>query len=208
MRFFHYFLTSVSHPLPLGNDSVWLKEIPQLAHEHWFLMHGRLAVSASELQRINSEVHAECDMFNHRGRAIAGLNKALEKEDWNPAGHADAILATCYLLISQSSHMSDGLQDFEVFVRGTALITERIRETKPKTSLNVTQYWLQARLEDGMEHMGSQLADMTLVARGLQALDDWRLLERKHGARFLASYAQHHVFLSEVPIRRVSGINT
>ena len=98
----------MTHPLPLGNDSVWLKEIPQIAHEHHFLMHGILALGASEFHRAHPDVQVEYNLLKHRGRAIAGLNKALDDMDaWSTVGHPDAVLATCYALISQSSHFPD-----------------------------------------------------------------------------------------------------
>ena len=179
MRFFQHFLTSTSHPLPLGNDCIWLKEIPQLAHEYQYLMHGILALGASEFQRTNSEKHAEHEMLEHRGRSIEGLNKALDDADasWTVSGFPDAVLATCYALIFQSYHITGGTQDYEIFVRGTAIVTEKIRDSKSKTHLNVTQDWPQERLAAGLEEIQSKMSDFSLIEQGLQALERASLME-------------------------------
>jgi Fungal Zn(2)-Cys(6) binuclear cluster domain/Fungal specific transcription factor domain len=171
--FFRHFLTAPLHPLPLGNDSVWRKEIPQLAHEHPFLMHAVLTQGASDFRLANPAVRVEYELLTLRGRAIAGLNKALDDVDaWNTVGFPDAVLATCYALCLQSSHVVDGLEDFGTFVQGSALVTERIRCSGLKTALNVTQGWPQHRIRPGLEHIERQMTDFTLIHQGLQALTD------------------------------------
>ena len=139
MRYLHHFLTSLSHPLPLGNELVWRNEIPQIAHQHQFLMHAMLALGASELGRADPQPDFEYEALRHRVIAIAGLKKAFKEDSiLGPDGRVDAILATCYALIYQSTHKEDAFNDFQVLVRGLALVTEDIRGRSLKSALNVT----------------------------------------------------------------------
>jgi hypothetical protein len=173
MRFFHYFLTSMKHPLPLGNRSVWIQEIPQIAHEYPFLLHAILALGASEMERSNLPLPRQYDVLKHRGRAISGLNKALDNSKaWNTYGHPDAVLATCYALIYQSSRISDGMKDFQVLVQGCALITNKIQQSNLKTILNVSPDWPRHRIDPGVQHIQANLQDshMALVKSGLESL--------------------------------------
>jgi hypothetical protein len=177
LNYFHHFLTSVSHPLPIGNDAIWLKEIPQLGfHEkdNVFLMHSILALGASEFRRVNPEAKIGFDVLKHRGLAIAGLNEALaDTAAWERTGRADAILAACYSLVKQAAHETDAIQDFDVFIKGAALVTERIREYGTKTTLNLANDWPLPRLEVGMDQIAHHVViDKNLFLRGLQALQD------------------------------------
>lgn len=172
MRFFQQFLISIPHALPIGNRSVWLNELPQLAHQQSFLMHSLLALGASDLYRVNTDVQIEYDMLQHRGRAILGLKNAIEDLDsWTQNGHADAVLAACYSLTFQSSHLPDALTDFDVFVRGCALATGKIRESGMRTALNVSPEWPQRKLEAALQHLQDKSLDVPLVRRALHGID-------------------------------------
>jgi hypothetical protein len=172
MRFFQQFLTSMPHALPIGNRNVWLNDIPQMAHSQSFLMHAMLALGASDLARAHRNVFVEHDMLRHRGRAILGLKAAVEDaEAWQQTGHADAVLATCYSLTFQASHLPDALQDFGVFVQGCALATEKIRQNSIRTSLNVDPAWPQRKLEAALEHLQGKSLDVPLIARALEGID-------------------------------------
>ncbi|KEF60601.1 uncharacterized protein A1O9_02162 [Exophiala aquamarina CBS 119918] len=173
MRFFHYFLTSMKHPLPIGNRAVWVHEIPQIAHEYPFLLHAILSLGASEMERTNQPMPLQYDVLKHQGRAISGLNKALDdSKAWNTYGHPDAVLATCYALIYQSSRIVDGMKDFQVLVQGCALITDKIQQSRLKTVLNVDPDWPSHKIHAGMQHIQASLQahHMALVKSGLETL--------------------------------------
>lgn len=174
MRFFQQFLTSMPHALPIGNRSAWLNDIPQMSHQHdfQFLMHAMLALGASDLSRGNSSASLKHDMLQHRGRAILGLKDAIEDaEAWQNPGHADAVLATCYSLTFQASHLPDALQDFGVFVQGCALATEKIRQSGTSTSLNVDPQWPQQKLEAALQHLQDKSLDVPIIARAVEGID-------------------------------------
>jgi len=186
MRFFHHFLTSMKHPLPLGNRTVWVREIPQIAHEYPFLLHAILSLGASEMERTHRPMPLRYDVLKHRGRAISGLNKALDdSKAWEAYGHADAVLATCYALIYQSSRIADGMRDFQVLVQGCALVTDKIQQARLKTVLNVDPDWPRHRIHAGMQHIQANLQarHVALVQSGLDALRDVqasRVLDDEH----------------------------
>jgi hypothetical protein len=171
--FFHHFLTSMEHPLPLGNSSVWLREIPQMAHEHPFLLHAILALGASDMDRSNPPEPLYHAVLKHRGRAIAGLNKALDDlQAWSLYGYSDAVLATCYALIYQTSRIKDGLEDMKVLVQGCALITSRIQEHKLKTALIVSPERPRPRVEHGLAHIQASIPVnyVSLIRAGAESL--------------------------------------
>lgn len=172
MRFFQQFLTCMPHALPIGNRNVWLIDLPQMAHQQSFLMHAMLALGASELARANAGARVEYEMLQHRGRAILGLKAAIEDTDaWQQAGHADAVLATCYSLTFQASHIPDALHDFGVFVQGCALATEKIRQSGIPTSLNVDPQWPQRKLEAALQHLQDKPLDVPMVKRAVQGIE-------------------------------------
>ena len=166
MKFFHHFLTSAYPHLPLGNDHVWVNEIPQFAEAHPYLMHAILSLGASHLSRLTG-VDYRKESLTHRGLAISGLNQALSQSSTNtststasrspphtsslspssthaPAhGESDAMLATCYSLTFQASYMggSDGLADFITMVRGCALTTAKIKQDDVPTAFNLQPNW-------------------------------------------------------------------
>lgn len=82
-----------------------------------------LALSASDLETTSSQPSSELvqsAMF-HRTIAIKSLNRALSTglhsiEDGN------AILATCYILVHQSTLIDEGLSEYLTFVRGCVLV--------------------------------------------------------------------------------------
>lgn len=165
----------MKHPLPLGNRSVWVQEIPQISHEYPFLLHAILALGASEMERSNLPLPLQYDVLKHRGRAIAGLNKALDdSKAWSTYGHPDAVLATCYALIYQSSRIADGMKDFQVLVQGCALITNKIQQSNLKTVINVSPDWPRHKIDPGVRYIQANLHDshMALVKSGLETLKD------------------------------------
>lgn len=186
MRFFHHFLTTAYPHLPLGNDHVWVNEIPQFAQAHPYLMHAILSLGASHLSRLTG-----CDYrresLTHRGLAISGLNHALSSSatpsdqegtttttttnhahnntDTTPLayGESDALLATCYALTFQASYMgggADGLADFITMVRGCALTTAKIKAEDAPTAFNLQPNW-------HFKVMAPRLASLPRVDAGL-----------------------------------------
>lgn len=155
MRCFHHFLTVAYPHLPLGNDSVWVQDIPVFAQQvraspgrttclvidpiqHEYLMHALLALGASHLTRVSRQSDYSTTAIIHRGQAIKGLNEALAKGGTgNAYGESDALLAACYALTFQASYMGDGMADFITMVRGCALITEQIQRQRTRTAFNL-----------------------------------------------------------------------
>lgn len=181
MRFFHHFLTTAYPHLPLGNDHVWVNEIPQFAESHAYLMHALLSLGASHLARLTGSDYRK-ESLTHRGAAIAGLNAALSQQK-QPAhspspphryGDSDAMLAACYALTFQASYMGDGLADFITMVRGCALTTGKIQDEAWPTAFNLQPNW-------HYKVMAPRLANLPrvnhlLLESGLAALDEVRSL--------------------------------
>lgn len=170
MRFFHHFLTTAYPHLPLGNDHVWVNEIPQFAENHEYLMHAILSLGASHLSRLTGSDYRK-ESLTHRGQAIAGLNHALSM----PARHygeSDAMLAACYALTFQASYMGDGLADFITMVRGCALTTAKIKQEDVPTAFNLQPNW-------HFKVMAPRLANLPrvnhrLLETGIDALEEVR----------------------------------
>ena len=135
MRFFHHFLTAAHPYTPIGNDYVWVHDIPQFAAQNKYLMHAILSLGASHLSCL-SGVEYRRESLVHRGHAIAGLNQALGKTA-RSYGESDAMLATCHALAFQALYMGDGLNDFITMVRGCALTTAKICQDNSPTAFNL-----------------------------------------------------------------------
>lgn len=132
LRLFHHFLT-IAHPsLPLGNESVWIRDIPQLIHVSDHLMHALLALGASHIRSLTGANPDDCNALSHRGQAIAGLKEAFAQSHHSSLEY-DVMLATCYALAFQSALVPAGAVDFTTFARGCALITERIQQEEKQT---------------------------------------------------------------------------
>lgn len=65
---------------------------------------------------------------------MAGLSKMLAQNS-RTSEELDVLLAMCYALTLQSSHMADGLGDFLFMIRGCALVTKRIAAGPQPTSI-------------------------------------------------------------------------
>jgi Fungal Zn(2)-Cys(6) binuclear cluster domain/Fungal specific transcription factor domain len=175
MRFFHHFLTMAYPHLPLGNEAVWVNEIPKFAQEHDYLMHAMLALGASHLDRISpnavGDYHTKAIV--HRGHAMAGLSRALAKSE-RPYGESDAMVATCYSLTFQSTYLSDGLFDFITMVRGCALVTGKIREEGSPTAFNLQPDWQFKLMEPRLNTL--PVVHQPLLDSGIVALEEVRPL--------------------------------
>lgn len=181
LRLFHHFLHHAFPSLPLGNQGIWIRDIPQLVHEYDHLMHALLALGASHISsRMIKNVNTEEDDYRaleHRGHAIAGLKKAFARNG-NSASESDAMLATCYALAFQSAHVSNGGLDLATFVRGCGIITRRIQDSDKSTvfilSKDTTQCptkFSAAQCDSPMNlELPSELAN--LLTQGAHALED------------------------------------
>ncbi|EXJ87686.1 hypothetical protein A1O1_04610 [Capronia coronata CBS 617.96] len=172
MRFFHHFLTIAYPHLPVGNDTVWVHEIPQFAERHGYLMHAILSLGASHLSRLTG-VDYRRESLVHRGQAIAGLNQALSQ--WQTArryGESDAMLAACYALTFQALYMGDGLADFVTMVRGCALTTEKIRHDNSPTAFNLQPDYHLECMAPRLQQLPS--VDPRLLEDAGRALDEIR----------------------------------
>lgn len=181
LRLFHHFLAHASPSLPLGNQHIWIHEIPQLVHEHDHLMHALLALGASHIaSRTPSSTDINEENYRslaHRGHAIAGLKKAFSKTKIS-SSESDAMLATCYALAFQSAHVSDGCLDFATFVRGCGMITRRIQHGAQRTIFNLSSEPMQSPTKVSPSCDDSPLnfqlpSQVThLLTHGIQALED------------------------------------
>lgn len=172
MQSFNHFLTLMKHPLPLGNHSVWVHEIPQLSDQHPFLKHAIIALGASELARSKLPTPPDYDILKHRGRALAGMNKTLNSVSaWTVYGYPDALLATCYALIYQSATIADGMKDFYTLIQGCSLITGKIMQSNLKTVLAVSPEHLHSKVLSGVEYISAELTDMSVPRFALTSLE-------------------------------------
>ncbi|KAK5072039.1 hypothetical protein LTR51_006523 [Lithohypha guttulata] len=192
MQFFHHFLTISFPHLPLGNDDVWIRDIPQFAQEYTYLMHAILALGASHLNRTAPLACYEKEALIHRGHAINGLNTCMAKTS-HAYGEADAMLATCYALTFQSSYMADGLSDFVIFVRGCALATGKIRDENAPTAFNLSPNRHHQVVRPRLPNLPA--IDPAHLNRGISALDEIQVY-LYHEAEHKFYIAMRDVFVS------------
>jgi hypothetical protein len=144
-------------------------------------MNAILALGASHLTRVAPGEDYTTQAIVHRGHAIEGLNKALNKTD-RTYGESDAMLAACYALTFQASHMGDGMIDFITMVRGCALVTEKVKQEGSTTAFNIER-------DAHLCIMGPSLGDLPevdcdIVAGGISCLTQIQHL--------LDTYTEHH----------------
>lgn len=191
VAFFHHFLTISFPHLPLGNEDVWVRDIPQFAQEYTYLMHAILALGASHLHRMTPNQPFEKDALMHRGHAINGLNTCMAKNQ-HAYGEADAMLATCYALTFQASYMADGLADFVIFVRGCALATGKIQDEQAPTAFNLDPGRHHEVVRPRLQTMPS--VNQVHIEQGLTALDEMQV--------YLYHEAEHRFFESMCEVLR------
>ncbi|KAL2840907.1 C6 zinc finger domain protein [Aspergillus pseudodeflectus] len=125
LRFWHHFLIDARPHLPFGSEDAWLSRVPAFAHECPALLHAMLSLGASHcsLTAPNGAQYGPVAIA-HRGKALKALSAVLAKGDDSTVAEMDGALATCYTLTFQAHHMSDGVVDFAVMVRGCGLVTQ------------------------------------------------------------------------------------
>src|SRR5437764_1534621 len=146
-------------------------------------MNAILALGASHLTRVVPGEDYTTQAIVHRGHAIEGLNKALNKTD-RTYGESDAMLAACYALTFQASHMGDGMVDFITMVRGCALVTEKVKQEGSTTAFNIER-------DAHLRIMSPQFDDLPevdydIVAEGISCLTQMQHL--------LYSYTEHQFY--------------
>ncbi|KAF9770820.1 hypothetical protein IL306_011578 [Fusarium sp. DS 682] len=96
--------------------------MPQITHQHEYLMHAILGFSASELMRKDASVVSSA--MNHRIKAIRAIKKRLAETARSSMDYeeANAMVATCYALTFQSVSLEDGLTEFLTFIRGIMIV--------------------------------------------------------------------------------------
>ncbi|KAI9734008.1 MAG: hypothetical protein M1834_002665 [Cirrosporium novae-zelandiae] len=135
MRLLHHFILEAYPHLPVGQDAVWVHEVPAFAQHYEYLMHAILALSASHLT-MTSNSNLTIAAINHRQLALEGLNKAISTYSVTP-NDADAMLATCYALTFQSSYLGDALTDFLTLIRGCGLVSRLIAVNHLDTAFTI-----------------------------------------------------------------------
>ncbi|KAH8730656.1 hypothetical protein GQ44DRAFT_768408 [Phaeosphaeriaceae sp. PMI808] len=125
LRMFHHYLAAASPYMTLGNEDLWVKELPVFSHQYSYLMHAILSIAGLHMafQTENFDIKST---ILHRQKAIRGVNESLAK--WPlPAEEANIILATSFLLFFQCSFIEDGFMEFYLSLRGCALLTQLIQ---------------------------------------------------------------------------------
>ena len=129
MRFFHHFLIKAKPHMPVGNDAVWAKEIPQYAQHNPFLMHAMLALGATHLGRLVDSDCYKIQSLTYRVRGFDGLRKAVAKPKWQQ-GEADSLVAAGYALMQQSAHLEDAMIEWLSLLRLIYSIAFKISESQ------------------------------------------------------------------------------
>jgi hypothetical protein len=89
-------------------------------------MHAMLALAASELALTEASPQAlNSSAISHRVSAIQSLNKAIS-QGLQTFEEGNAMLATCYSLIFQSTLIDDGLVEYMTFIRGVVLLSSHM----------------------------------------------------------------------------------
>ncbi|KIX03681.1 uncharacterized protein Z518_07234 [Rhinocladiella mackenziei CBS 650.93] len=200
LRLFHHFLYFAYPSLPLGNQSVWTQDIPQLVHEFDPLMHALLALSASHISSLNGVEQDNCTALVHKGHAIAGLKEAFTKREHSSL-ESDVMLATCYALAFQSALVPTASLDFATFVRGCALVTEHIQNEGKNTRFKLpddpsrcpTQFTASQQYEALCLPPGPIL--QVLMTKGIQSLRSAQQVAATHAAEQNFYFAIHSTLM-------------
>jgi hypothetical protein len=88
------------------------------------LLHALLSLGASYCSLASPQGYQYAPLvIAHRGKALKALGAILAKGDNCTITEVDSALATCIALTFQARHMSDGVIDFAVMVRGCSIMT-------------------------------------------------------------------------------------
>ena len=205
LKLFHHFLCFAYPPLPLGSKSAWTRDIPQLSHHSAHLMSAILALASTHLNTTDRDNGDSATTLLHKGRAITGLREACARGNHSAVDY-DAMLATCYALTFQSALVSSDNTDFVTFVRGCAMLTDRIEEERCQTvfmdlSRSCNTSFKQSTSPYNLETLsyppGSRLP--ALLSKGIASLGVFQIC---FGARY--EHMQYPVYLRSM----FSGLET
>ncbi|EEH33613.2 hypothetical protein PAAG_04663 [Paracoccidioides lutzii Pb01] len=126
MRFFHHYMIAAHLYLPFGCDGVWVNDIPQLAHQYEYLMHAILSLGALHLSLMNTVNTGLETSPSYTAMQLHSTTNTLPTATSTQTHELNAMLATCYALAVQSSHIMDGFTDFLILVRGCGRLDNHI----------------------------------------------------------------------------------
>ncbi|KAH9212354.1 hypothetical protein DL95DRAFT_304365 [Leptodontidium sp. 2 PMI_412] len=158
MRLFHHFLLGAYPHIPISDNSIWVSQVPLIAHHNEFLMHAILGIAASHLELVTG-MDLQTTAIYHRIHAIKGSNTAILTRR-QTGSDADALLASCYLIAFQSSYIKDGLQEFFQTVRGCSILSNHLRAENLPMTFFLTE-------EDDFSFMEERLINLSVLPRNL-----------------------------------------
>jgi hypothetical protein len=141
-----------------------------------------LALSASNLVANGSPTESPdmlCTAIAHRLKAISGLNQAIST-GINSFEQGNAMLATCFILLFQSTMIADGLVEYMTFIRGTIAVGTSMGMKKMKFLFH--ELWVN-RSADSLEADLSQtpLIDGDLARSACRSIENLAGLCRSKG---------------------------
>ncbi|CAG8972413.1 hypothetical protein HYALB_00001101 [Hymenoscyphus albidus] len=173
-RLFQNFIDSAYPHHPTGSESVWKHEIPAIAHEHGYLLHAMLALSASELadeepNPVTSKA-LSCTAISHRVTAITKLNVAITAGLAN-FEQGNAMLAACFSLLFQSVLLEDGLLEYMTFIRGTVTVGFQMGVKRHRVLFE--QAFEQTEIPESIDNLmlAAPLVHPILVRKALNSLE-------------------------------------
>jgi hypothetical protein len=141
----------------------------QLPH----LLHALLSLGASYCSLTSPQGYQYAPLaIAHRGKALKALGAILAKGDTCTINEADSALATCIALTFQARHMSDGVIDFAVMVRGCSIMTNwYFRHGRKSNIFHCLQTQEQAMQTTTLPWEPQALKDQDTITRCIAALD-------------------------------------
>jgi hypothetical protein len=139
-------------------------------------MQAMLSLSAANLT-VTSTSPLYSSALSYRGLAISGLNTALSTPPTCKA-HADAILATCWILAAVTMYLGESVEEFFTMMRGINLVLRQGWASRYGTS------FLKLEVGSQTEVTVSRFRDVPLVpghlvAEAREAIEMMRALEMK-----------------------------
>ncbi|KAJ9653813.1 hypothetical protein H2198_007041 [Neophaeococcomyces mojaviensis] len=172
MQAWQHFLIFCPPSLPLGNHEVWVRYVPQLAHQKPFLMQALLALGASHLSRLTHNAEQERQALQHRGRAITGFRDLFKRSSAWSTPDLDGAIATSYALAFQASHMEDGIDDYLAFVNGCGLLTQHVRSHNVSSGFNLATGRASAKYGADLAMILAEEDDLSLIHEAAEAFDE------------------------------------
>ncbi|OJD21460.1 hypothetical protein ACJ73_07202 [Blastomyces percursus] len=133
MCFFRHYMAAGYPYLSDGPDMTCITDIPLLTQQYEFLMHAIISLGALHLSLVvmdcsgPEKMGGYSAMLSHHSLTLHSLQQSIHKQ--TQAGlptvstmsnilKLNAMLATCYALTIQSSHLCDGFPDFLILICG------------------------------------------------------------------------------------------